>query len=158
VISEAKGVPLKKRRVVCRFRTRGRGPHRFKGNGQAINKELLNQYCAMINIDSLGLGIPQADTNISSKKLIERAQELSKRMQTPFEQGAIVETSTDSSSFLARKIPAISIHGLSNAWRQVLHTNNDRVSKVNPMSVFLGYKLALAIFGEVEDSPCDAFR
>jgi hypothetical protein len=30
------------------------------------------------------------------------------------------------------------------------------VAEVNTMSVFLGYTLAL--FGEVEDSACDAFR
>lgn len=125
---------------------------------KAIDKEQLNQYCAMINIDSLGLGIPQAETAISSKKLVTRAADLAKRMEMPFQQGTIREGDTDSSSFLARKIPAIALHGLSNEWVRVLHTNEDKVSKVNAMSVFMGYRLALALFGEVENSACDAFR
>lgn len=125
---------------------------------RAIGKDELGRYCAMINIDSLGLGIPQAETAISSKKLVARAAELAKRMQMPFQQGTIREGDTDSSSFLERKIPAIALHGLSNEWQQVLHTNNDKVSKVNPMSVFMGYRLALALLGEVENSGCDAFR
>ena len=125
---------------------------------KAIGKDQLTQYCAMINLDSLGLGIPQAETGISSKKLVARAEELAKRMQMPFQKGTIREGDTDSSSFLERKIPAIALHGLSNEWERVLHTHDDKVSKVNPMSVFMGYRLALGLLGEVETSACDAFR
>ncbi|HZH89317.1 MAG TPA: hypothetical protein VEX70_01730 [Pyrinomonadaceae bacterium] len=107
---------------------------------------------------SFGLGIAQAETGISGKKLVARAAEIAKRMQMPFQMGTIREGDTDSSSFPARKIPAIALHGLSNEWSQVLHTHEDKVSKVNPMSVFMGYRLALGLFGEVENSPCDAFR
>ena len=125
---------------------------------KSISKEQLDKYCAMINIDSLGLGIPQIENRISSKKLVAVAADLAKRMQMPFHQGAIFQADADSSSFLERKIPAISIHGLSNQWREVLHTNEDKVSKVNPMSLYMGYRLALALFGELEKSACDAFR
>ncbi len=125
---------------------------------RAIEKDQIGNYCAMINIDSLGLGIPQADTGISTQKLVTRAASLAKRMQMPFQQTFIFEGDSDSSSFRRRKIPAISIHGLSNEWRKVLHTNEDKVSKVNLMSVFMGYRLALALYGELENSPCDAFR
>lgn len=125
---------------------------------RAIGKDELPQYCAMINIDSLGLGITQAETAISSKKLVARAEELAKRMQMPFQKGTIREGDTDSSSFLERKIPAIALHGLSNDWARILHSHEDRVSKVNAMSVFSGYRLALGLLGEVENSACDAFK
>lgn len=125
---------------------------------KAIDKEQLPQYCVMIKIDSLGSGILQAETAISSKKLVTRAADLAKRMEMPFQQGTSREGDTDSSSFLARKTLAIALHGLSNRWQKVLHTNEDKVSKVNTMSVFMGYRLALALFGEVENSACDAFR
>ena len=125
---------------------------------KAINKDQVGQYCAMINIDSFGLGIPQAETAISSKKLVARAAEVAKRMQMPFQQGTIRDTDTDSSSFLRRKIPAIALHGLSNQWPNILHTNEDKVAKVNTMSVFMGYRLSLGLFGEVENAACDAFR
>lgn len=151
-------VPLKKTVLFVGFGREEEGLIGSREMVRAIDKEQLGQYCAMINIDSLGLGIPQAETGISSKKLVTRAAELAKRMQMPFQQGTIREGDTDSSSFLARKIPAIALHGLSNEWQQVLHTHDDKVSKVNPVSVFMGYRLALALFGEVENSACDAFR
>lgn len=153
-----KDVPLKKSVLFVGFGREEEGLIGSREMVKAISKDQLGQYCAMINIDSLGLGIPQAETGISSKKLVTRAAELAKRMQMPFQQGTIRDGDTDSSSFLARKIPAIALHGLSNEWPQVLHTNEDKVSKVNPASVFMGYRLALGLFGEVENSPCDAFR
>ena len=151
-------VPLKKSVLFVAFGREEEGLIGSREMVRAISKEQLGQYCAMINIDSLGLGIPQAETGISSKKLVARADELAKRMQMPFKQGTIREGDTDSSSFLSRKIPAIALHGLSSEWQQVLHTHEDKVSKVNPMSVFMGYRLALGLFGEVENSACDAFR
>lgn len=153
-----KDVPLKKSVLFVGFGREEDGLLGSREMVKAINKDQLGQYCAMINIDSLGLGIPQAENGISSKKLVTRAADLAKRMQMPFQQGTIFEGDTDSSSFLARKIPAIALHGLSNEWRQVLHTNEDQMSKVNPTSVYMGYRLALALFGELENSACDAFR
>ncbi|HYO98702.1 MAG TPA: M20/M25/M40 family metallo-hydrolase [Pyrinomonadaceae bacterium] len=153
-----KDMPLKKSVLFVGFGREEEGLIGSRAMVKAIGKEDLPQYCAMINIDSLGLGIPQAETGISSKKLVERAAELAKRMQMPFQQGTIREGDTDSSSFLERKIPAIALHGLSNEWQRVLHSHEDKVSKVNTMSVFMGYRLALGLFGEVENSACDAFR
>jgi Zn-dependent M28 family amino/carboxypeptidase len=153
-----KDMPLKKTVLFVGFGREEEGLIGSSAMVKAIDKEQLGQYCAMINIDSLGLGIPQAETAISSKKLVTRAAELAKRMEMPFQQGTIREGDTDSSSFLARKIPAIALHGLSNEWQKVLHTNEDKVSKVNTMSVYMGYRLALALFGDVENSACDAFK
>lgn len=151
-------VPLKKSVLFVAFGREEEGLIGSREMVRAIDKEQLGRYCAMINIDSLGLGIPQAETGISSKKLVARAAELAKRMQMPFQQGTIRDGDTDSSSFLERKIPAIALHGLSNEWQKVLHSHDDKVSKVNQMSVFMGYRLALGLFGEVENSACDAFR
>ena len=153
-----KDVPLKKSVLFVGFGREEEGLIGSRAMVKAIAKEDLGRYCAMINIDSLGLGIPQAETGISSKKLVARAAELAKRMEMPFQQGTIREGDTDSSSFLERKIPAIALHALSNEWQQVLHSHDDKVSKVNTMSVYMGYRLALGLFGEVENSACDAFR
>lgn len=153
-----KDLPLKKSVLFVGF---GREEEGLVGSNdmvRAIEKGRLNDYCAMINIDSLGLGIPQADSGISDKKLLTRAVELAKRMGMPFQQTFILEGDSDSSSFRQRKIPAISFHGLSNEWKQVLHTNEDKLAKVNPMSVYMGYRLALALYGEVENAACEAFR
>lgn len=153
-----KDVPLQKTVLFVGFGREEEGLLGSREMVKAINKEQVGQYCAMINIDSLGLGIPQAAINMSSKKLLARTADLAKRMQMPFSQASIREGDSDSSSFIEKKIPAISLHALSNDWAKILHTNEDRVSKVNPQSVYMGYRLALALFGEVENSACDAFR
>ncbi len=158
IYKTVKDIPLKKSVLFVGFGREEEGLIGSKAMAKAIDKDRLNQYCAMINIDSLGLGVAQAESGISSKKLVTRAADLAKRMKMPFQQASIFDANSDSSSFLERKIPAISIHGLSNQWKEILHTHNDRVSKVNTMSVFMGYRLALALFGELENSSCDAFR
>lgn len=125
---------------------------------KAIDKDRLNDYCAMINIDSLGLALPQAQIRMSNKRLVALSSQLAKRMDMPFQEVSIPGADSDSTPFLERKIPAISITGMSSEWQRVLHTNQDTASKVNSMSVYAGYRLALGLYGEIENSACDAFR
>ena len=125
---------------------------------KAIKKDQLSSYCAMINIDSLGLFITQAYSTISSKKLVVLTADLAKRMQIPFQQLSLSGADGDSSPFLERKIPAISLVGLSRDWSRVLHTNQDQASRLDSRRVYDGYRLALALYGEIENSACDAFR
>jgi len=152
-----KDISLKKTLVFVGFGREEEGLIGSKAMVRAIAKEQVGIYCAMINLESLGLGMPQAATNISSNKLIERATDLAKRMQMPFEKGPI-DGNTDSSSFINKKIPAIAIHALAPGYKDVLHNNADKASKVNSKSVYMGYRFALALAGELDNSACDAFR
>ncbi len=131
------------------------GSHAFVDR---IKKEELPQYCSMINIDSLGLAAPQVLDNTSSKKLTALTADVAKELNTPFAHAGISNADADSSSFIARKIPAVTIHGLSNDWMKILHSRNDRVSRVNAANVYLGYKLALTLATRVDESPCNAYR
>ncbi len=124
----------------------------------AIKKEEVKEYCAMINIDSLGLGGPQVADNMSSKKMIDLAQSVAKEMNIPFVHARLAEADSDSSSFVRKKIPALTIHSLTNIWRNILHTGNDQVKKVNFESVYQGYRLALALTVRIDQSDCGAFR
>jgi Zn-dependent M28 family amino/carboxypeptidase len=125
---------------------------------RAIKKVNLGQYCAMINIDSLGLSGPQVMDNASTKKLRILVGELAKEMNMPFAHAAIGGADADSSSFAARKIPAVTIHGMTNDWRKILHTRKDQASQINPDSVYQGYRLALALTQRLDGMACDAVR
>jgi len=129
-----------------------------RGMASAINKEEVSRYCAMINIDSLGLSVPQAADNMSTPKLLGLAEELAKEMKMPFGHSAIDGANSDSSAFIERKIPAITIHGMTDDWRKILHSINDQASKVNPTSVYLGYRLVLALVSRLDTVACDAYR
>jgi putative aminopeptidase FrvX len=125
---------------------------------KAIPEEQLPEYCAMINIDSLGLGPPQVADNMSSKPLATFTGELAKQMEIPFAHASIGSANSDSSSFVARKIPAVTIHGLNKHWHRVLHSGNDQPAKVNAASVYLGYRLALGMIVRLDEAACTAYR
>lgn len=124
----------------------------------AITKDQVSQYCAMINIDSFGLAAPFVLENISSKKMVTLADEVANGMKIPFAKVRIAGPNSDSSSFIAKKIPAVTLSGLSNEFLSVIHTRNDQVGKVNVVSVYLGYRLALGMWSRIEGAECSAFR
>jgi Zn-dependent M28 family amino/carboxypeptidase len=123
-----------------------------------IKKEQARDYCAMINIDSIGLDRPEVAENLSSKKLVTLSAKIAKEMGLPFARGYLNGGDSDSTSFINKKIPALTIHALGNNWRQVLHTPHDQAVKVKMESVYGGYRLALALLDRIDKSDCRAFR
>jgi Iap family predicted aminopeptidase len=129
------------------------------GSRAMVEKIKTNEeYCAMINVDSLGLAVPLVMDNTSNSKLGKAAEELAKEMRIPFTHARIANANADSSSFLARNIPAVTITGLTNDWPKILHSQKDQATIVIPDSVFLGYRLALALVTRVDTLPCDAHK
>lgn len=153
-----KDIPLKKTVLFVAFGKEEKGLIGSRAMADAIAKERLAQYCEMINIDSLGLAPPQAASNMSSKKLSDFAAALAKEMKIPFAQASIANADSDSSSFIARKIPALTLHGMNNQWTSILHSMNDQSSKINPMSVYLGYRLVLALTVRLDAAACGEYR
>lgn len=153
-----KDVNLKKTLVIVAFGKEEKGLVGSRAMTNAFSKDQATEYCAMINIDSLGLGPPQVADNMSSKKLSQFTEELAKEMKIPFARASIEGADSDSSSFISKKIPAVTIHGLSNEWPTILHSRNDQVAKVNPLSVYLAYRLVLAMVVHLDQSPCAAYK
>jgi Iap family predicted aminopeptidase len=125
---------------------------------RAIPKEKRPNYCAMVNFDSFGFAYPQVMTNISDTKLTELAKEVSEELKLPFAEARIENASSDSDSFRRQKIPAVSIHGLSNKWQEYLHGQKDKVENINVKSVFIAYRFALNYLVKIEAKNCGDFR
>jgi hypothetical protein len=53
--------------------------------------------------------------------------------------------------FVEKNIPAVTIHGLNNDWPKILQS-------ANPISVYLAYRLALAMVVSLDKSPCAAYK
>jgi hypothetical protein len=123
-----------------------------------IPKEEVSNYCAMVNVDSFGLAQPFALENASSAKLMALAKTSAASLQLPFYTARIDAGTSDSGSFIAGKIPGITLSGLSQDWQKVLHSRQDQAAKVNPGSVYLGYRLALLMWSQIDAQPCAAFR
>jgi Iap family predicted aminopeptidase len=79
-------------------------------------------------------------------------------MKAPFAHGLVAGGDSDSTSFNRKGIPAMTIHSLTNEWPKILHSDNDNPSKVNHDSVYLGYRLALALLVRVDQADCKSFR
>lgn len=153
-----KDVPLQKTVLFVAFGNEEQGLFGSRAMASAIEKDQLSQYCAMINIDSLGMVAPQVLDNASTKKMIQLAEDLAKDVELPFSHRSEEGADADSSSFVARKIPAVTIHGLNSNWRSILHSRNDQAARVNAFSVYLGYRFALSMLLRVDASACGAYR
>jgi Zn-dependent M28 family amino/carboxypeptidase len=153
-----KDIPLKKTLVIVAFGKEEAGLVGSRAMVNAIAKDKVAEYCAMINIDSLGLSAPQVADNMSSKKLGQFTEDTAKEMKMPFGRANIPGASSDSVPFIEKKIPGVTIHGMSNEWPKILHSGNDQVSKINPMSVYLAYKLSLVMVVRLDQSPCAAYK
>jgi Iap family predicted aminopeptidase len=153
-----KDLPLKKNVIFVAFGREEEGLVGSSAMAGAIKKEQVAEYCAMINIDSLGLGVAQVADNMSTKKLVDFAESLAKEMKAPFAHGPVAGGDSDSTSFNRKGIPALTIHSLTNEWPKILHSNNDNPSKVNHESVYLGYRLALALLVRLDQADCKSFR
>lgn len=153
-----KDIPTKKTLVIVAFGKEEQGLVGSRAMAKAISKEQAAEYCAMINLDSLGLSMPQVADNMSSKKLAQFTENLAKEMKLQFARASIPGADSDSTAFIEKKIPAVTIHGMNNDWPKILHSGNDQASKINPLSVYLAYRLTLAMVVSLDRSPCDAYR
>ena len=125
---------------------------------KAIPKENYPQICSMVNLDSFGFAVPQAPSNMSNSKMTKLAKETAKEMEINFADAAIENADADSSSFLDKKIPAITFDGLSDKWQNYLHSSNDNLGNVNMKSVFIGYRFTLSYIAKIDSLDCKAFR
>lgn len=153
-----KDIPLKKTLVIVAFGKEEKGMIGSRAMVNAIDKDKIAEYCAMINIDSLGLSAPQVADNMSSAKLGKFTEDTAKEMKMPFARASIPGAVSDSVPFVEKNIPAVTIHGMSNEWPKILHTGNDQASRINPLSVYLAYRLALAMVVTLDQSPCAAYK
>jgi hypothetical protein len=153
-----KDVPLQKTLIFVAFGREEEGLLGSKAMANNIKKGEISQYCAMVNIDSLGMTAPQVAPNLSSKTLTNRVAEIAQRMKMPFSKVTIPQAGADSIPFKERSIPAITISGLGNNWGDILHTRFDQVARVHPGSVYLGYRLALSLINELDSLPCEVSR
>jgi Iap family predicted aminopeptidase len=126
---------------------------------KAIPKENRAQYCSMVNFDSFGFNYPQVLSNASSPKMTKFAKDLAKEVNMPFSEASLAGTAdADSTSFVAKNIPGITFHGLSNRWQEYLHSSKDKIENVKFQSVLVGYQFGALFVSRIDAGGCDMFR
>lgn len=133
----------------------------LKGSREMVKKMTeaeRGNVCSMVNFDSFGQGYPMTLRNASSPKLVKLAEEFAKGSKINFTAVTIEGASSDSASFVEKKIPAITLSGLSGNWQSILHSSSDQIEKVNMGSVYLGYRFGLVFVSKLDSLPCGEFR
>lgn len=153
-----KDLPSHKTLIFVAFGKEEKGLIGSRAMVDAIKKDEVASYCAMVNLDSLGLSAPQVLGNASSKKLRDLAATVAAEMKMPFSHASVGNADADSSSFVRKKIPALTIHGLNDEWSTIIHSRKDQSTKVNAYSIYLGYRLALALVSRLDAAACEAYR
>lgn len=125
---------------------------------KAIPKEKRPQFCSMVNLDGFGFSAPQALENLSNSELISIAKKLAKESDFPFTTGSIFNADADSTSFRKRGIPAITFTALDKNWQKYLHSESDKLEKINIDSVYLGYRFALSFLIKLDQMPCTEIK
>jgi len=133
------------------------GSHFF---AQQMSKDQVSSSDAMVNMDTLGLAPTKVWVSHSDKKLASLLLNLAQQLAIPLG-GVDVDLvgSTDSVQFSARKIPAITIHSLTQATynARILHTSKDKLSAIHLDEYYQTYHLIAAYLAYLDQTlPAEA--
>ncbi len=100
---------------------------------------------AMVNLDTLGLSPTKVWVSRADRKLLAALAAVARAMKLPL-QGIDVEQvgSSDSESFAQQKIPAITIHSVTQETLPILHSPQDRPEAVKLEDYYQSYRLIAA--------------
>jgi Zn-dependent M28 family amino/carboxypeptidase len=133
----------------------------LRGSAQmakAMKAEGIAKTCSMVNFDSFGQAYPMALRHVASTKMLKLAEALGNESGFKFQTVEIPGAGADSTSFIEKKIPSITLSGLAGNWAQVLHTPNDKASNIKQDSVYLGYRFGLQLLAKLDQAGCNEYR
>ncbi len=124
-----------------------------------IPKQARTQYCSMLNLDSFGLAFPQVLSNASTPKLTKFTLALAEELKMPSGEASLAGVAdADSSSFKEKGIPAITLHGLSDKWQEIIHGSKDSVKNINLSAVEVALRFSTILLGRLDKAQCSEFR
>jgi hypothetical protein len=114
---------------------------------KAYVKELnggLAQVRAMVNLDTLGLSDTKVWVHHADPELVKLLAASARALELPAAEVDVEKVgSSDSESFRERKIPAITIHSLTNNTLRILHSPADRIEALKMDEYYRSYRLIL---------------
>ncbi len=125
---------------------------------ESISKDERSKQCAMVNFDSFGFSDLWALESISDNKLIDLGREIAKRRRVQFSIKNFKGASSDSRPFRDVGIPAITLSGLNDSWKDYLHKDGDQLKNLDAEKVYQNYLFALDYLREIDGRGCDSFE
>ena len=110
-----------------------------------LDKEKLGRIRAMVNLDSLGLSPTKGWLSHADKNLAQMLAALASALKLPLDWVNVDGVgSSDSESFARKKVPAITIHSVTQETLSVLHSPRDRVTAIALDAYYDTYRLLAA--------------
>ena len=120
-------------------------------------REDVRKVTAMVNLDSLGTDTTKVELDRGDKRLVNALAFVAKNLKLPLSAVNVHSVGqSDSDSFQDRKIPAISVHSVTNETFPILHTRLDQWEAIKMDAYYDSYLLLrayLAYLDEVLDKP-----
>lgn len=97
---------------------------------------------AFINLECLGLSPVKVCASRSDRVLLSRLVEVARTTQSPLEGVNVDQVGEDDTrSFMAAKIPVLTIHSVTQATWPILHSPRDRLDAIHLNEYYDAYKL-----------------
>jgi Peptidase family M28 len=114
------------------------------GSKQLVREIDRSKIVAMVNMDTLGLGETKVWTSHADPTLVRWLGATANMMKIPVETVNVDKVgSSDSEPFRERKIPAITIHSLTQPTLRILHSPNDTIKQIDFDAYYRTYQLVL---------------
>lgn len=111
---------------------------------------------AMVNIDTLGLAPTEVWSTHADKTLLHDLAVIAYSTKLPISQMNVDNVgSADSESFRDKKVPALTLHSVTNDTLRILHSPRDQFDAIKPDDYYDSYKL-IAAFAVYLDDAVDA--
>lgn len=110
-----------------------------------LKKEDIAKIHAMVNLDTLGLGDTEVWVSRADNKLVTAIATIASSMSLPVTGMNVDDVgTTDSESFREKKIPAITLHSLTQDTMQYIHSPKDNLKAIKAKEYYQSYRLIAA--------------
>jgi Zn-dependent M28 family amino/carboxypeptidase len=117
-----------------------------------LTEEQRTKIAGMINLDTVGLGPTEMWVTHASPELVQPLADIAKAMALPVYQMNVDGVgSSDSESFRQRKIPAMTIHSVTQKTFGILHTPKDTIEQISRKDYLESYRLIAGYLVYLDD-------
>jgi len=117
-----------------------------------MTKEQVAATDAMVNMDTLGLGPTEVWAGHSDKNLTNILGYVARQLKLPVTAISVEHAGADSEQFEARRIPSITIHSVTQATIDILHTSKDKMSAMRLDDYYDTYRLLAAYVARLDQN------
>jgi hypothetical protein len=118
-----------------------------------LEKEERSKIHAMVNLDSLGTSPTKLETDRGDRRLENALAAVALSLKLPLNVVNVHQVGlSDSDSFQDRKIPAISIHSVTNETFRILHSSRDRLEAIHMDDYYESYRLIAAYLAYLDQT------